>query len=337
MRKYLVGLFCAVEVIWFVACSPVFMTVEVMKPAEVTSSYRSSFALIDHCSRQGNTVGTFEDRLKKSGLVYLNDVDKLAVRIGDSIVSRLIDRNYFSQVKLWSVPEPYHVRLTPDVLTRIRLETGASTLALFDSLKISLFTDRDRLQPAFGSSIRADVICAVYELVYRVYRLGSDEPYKLSTGDTLIWLEEEGMFPSVSTIIDEIVYRAAENAADAFVPSAVSVDRFRFTANDLYMAEAERNVRADDWVGAAELWRQVYDDNKKKSTLKGKAASNLALYYELNDQYTDALDWAEKAKICFEKSARRNSGTLKMLNTWIAELQRRKSEETFLDVQLTKE
>ena len=58
--------------------------------------------------------------------------------------------------------------------------------------------------------------------------------------------------------------------------------------------EATAYALSDKWEEAASRWKHVYE-NSSRWKERAKAASNLALFYEMKTQLKDAYDWAAKS------------------------------------------
>jgi hypothetical protein len=75
------------------------------------------------------------------------------------------------------------------------------------------------------------------------------------------------------------------------------------------MKEAKNHVKARNWPGAADLWRQVAKEADPK--LRGKAEYNLALFNEVEGRLRVALDRAKEAAVDLPKGrTRRYVGVL---------------------------
>ncbi|MDO4757591.1 MAG: DUF6340 family protein, partial [Parabacteroides sp.] len=58
--------------------------------------------------------------------------------------------------------------------------------------------------------------------------------------------------------------------------------------------------RSDNWEEAVVRWQAIYDGSTKWRE-QAKAASNIALYYEMNTQLNEAYDWALKSYNLFKQ------------------------------------
>ena len=124
------------------------------------------------------------------------------------------------------------------------------------------------------------------------YVKGREMPlFVVNKTDTIIW-------DAISTLnLDQIIDESSEYAAiipmKHLLPYWQNVSRYYFDGGNVAMRDAGVCVREQDWDTAASLWEQVYDS--KKGRLKSRAAYNLALYYELKDDFSKAMDFLSSA------------------------------------------
>ena len=134
---------------------------------------------------------------------------------------------------------------------------------------------------------------AVITPVVRVYKEGRELPlFTLSESDTLCWMKNSRL------TLDEIVQQSSRHAAGMLInyllPSWQEFHRYYFDGGHVDMRDAGIYVREDDWQEAAALWKTVYDSKKGKQ--KMRAAFNLALYHELQDEFAQALRYLDEAE-----------------------------------------
>lgn len=134
---------------------------------------------------------------------------------------------------------------------------------------------------------------AVVTPIVRVYKEGRNVPlFTLSESDTLCWMKNSRL------TLDEMVERSSLHAAGMLVnyllPTWQEFHRYYFDGGHVDMRDAGIYVREDDWQEAAALWKTVYDSKKGKQ--KMRAAFNLALYHELQDEFSQALRYLDEAE-----------------------------------------
>lgn len=75
-------------------------------------------------------------------------------------------------------------------------------------------------------------------------------------------------------------------------PTWITVQRTFYKKGSDNMKNAKTRAKFNDWEGAAEIWRNVINNEPKNA---GKASYNMALYYERIDDLDEAMNWAKKA------------------------------------------
>jgi len=118
--------------------------------------------------------------------------------------------------------------------------------------------------------------------------------------DTIYW-ESEGTslnsairnLPSKENAISEAAYWSGFYYGERFIPKWEDVDRFYFTRGHPKLREATVLVKNDKWMDAAKIWKvMAYGPDKKAAS---RAALNMALVSEMNDNLYAALNWAKKS------------------------------------------
>lgn len=136
------------------------------------------------------------------------------------------------------------------------------------------------------------VIDGIITPLVRVYVPGRNAPiYTVSKKDTLCW----ELSPELT--YGQIIKDASGHAASFSVPSLIpywkELHRYYFDGGNVDMRDAGIYVREQDWESAAGLWQKLYDG--KKGKVRMRAAYNLAVYYEMQDDYGKAKEYLDTA------------------------------------------
>lgn len=126
-----------------------------------------------------------------------------------------------------------------------------------------------------------------------VYSKGRDNAmFTVSKSDTICW----EIIPELT--YDQILKDASEYAGTMpvkhLLPYWNVVERSYFDGGYVGMRDAGVYVREGEWSNAAALWETIYQ--KKKGKLKMRAAFNLALYYEMQEDYAKAKKYLDPAQ-----------------------------------------
>lgn len=122
-----------------------------------------------------------------------------------------------------------------------------------------------------------------------------------------------------------IIRMIANNVGDVYAkrisPMWGLEKRNYFTNPNKNFIAAHDSINNNNWHGAKEIWTRLYQNGKQNQ--KGLAAYNLALACEVEDNLDLAMQWANDAKIIFQK--RNNYDHLKSVNNYMEILNKRLS------------
>ncbi len=104
--------------------------------------------------------------------------------------------------------------------------------------------------------------------------------------------------PDFNECIEEAVVSLSQQALPLLAHHQSIVERCIFITGHPAMKDAFRYWENNQHLEASYIWKYVYNlaDNKGR---RAKAAANLAVYYELNDNYEKALKYAQEAAKTF--------------------------------------
>lgn len=196
-----------------------------------------------------------------------------------------------------------------------------------------------------------DSICKVYgaDGVIALELFDSDSYYSSNTAQ--VKTQWRVYFPNERKIIDEFVILsgASDYSYSSIIPSAYSsiskagaagaqiyfnrivpgynrVSRSYYTNGSHEMKAAKKSVKHKDWDQAIYYW-EIETESQTNQKTEGKAAYNLALAYEIKDDFDKALKWID---VSIE------TGNMKAI-TYKAILKQRKNELPLLEDQLKRE
>lgn len=136
------------------------------------------------------------------------------------------------------------------------------------------------------------VLDGIITPLVRTYIPGRSNPlFSFSKTDTIYWELMPGL--TYEQIIKDASEYAAQLPMDCLLPHWTEVDRIYFDGGNVNMRDAGVYVREQDWNQACLLWQELYDT--KKGKVKMRAAYNLALYYELQEDFVRAKEYLETA------------------------------------------
>lgn len=144
------------------------------------------------------------------------------------------------------------------------------------------------------------VVDGIVTPLVRAYVAGRGNPlFSISKQDTICWELRQNLTEEL--IIKEASEYAAKLPMQYLLPYWKEVERYYFDGANVEMRDAGIYVREGNWDNAAVLWQQLYDTRKGK--VKMRAAYNLALYHELQDDFNKALEYLDTASSLASKGS----------------------------------
>lgn len=233
-----------------------------------------------------------------------NEVDYAAAWLeGDgkvaanALAQEIASTRYFDQVVVCdsslrsgqSAPAAEAFLLPKQVVDSLIHALGVDMLFVFERVYIQM-KESTLYIPEVMSSVPA--LDGVVTPVLRAYIAGRDTPlFAVSESDTLCW----EITPELhwKGIVKDASEYAATMPIEHLLPHWAEMNRFYYDGSDAVMRDAGVYVREQNWEAAAQLWQDIYDQKKGKARMR--AAFNLALYHELQDDYEKALAYIDEA------------------------------------------
>lgn len=322
-----------------------YLTVETREPAQLAlPSQVLSLVLVNNVVQQPDDighettlVGRFSSEKTKAS------ADSIAIYYMEALAQFLNEEDYFQRVLFY--PDPLRSdtdffqerALTPAQMNQIRKETAADAVVSLD--KLILQTTRKDMFRQQGYTYGQ--MTGKIHSILRVYMPTMQGKIPaLQYSDSLHWegfdiqdkrAYAEVVLPSREEAMKELAVRAAEKLTQVFAPHWDMQDRWYYTLPHTLMREGEVYAKGTDWKKAIEKWEAFYQVRSNK-TEKAKAANNIALAWEMMDNMTKALEWAELAYDLFTASTAPKSLDRMRSLLYKNELQRRVNVSNELDM-----
>ncbi len=323
-----------------------YLTVETREPAQVAlPSEVLSLVIVNNVVQQPDDIGHETQRIGRSNSERARaSSDSIAVYYTEALAQFLHEEDYFQNVLFY--PEPlrsdadfFEERpLTPEKMNSIRNETGADAVISLDKLIIQTRKKDQFRQQGYTYSEMTGKINSIL----RVYlpTMGGKIP-AVQYNDSIRW---EGLdiqnipayadlsLPTREEMMKQLAVQAAEKMTYVFAPHWEMQDRWYYTLPHALMREGESFAKSADWVAAIEKWEAFFNSRSNK-TEKAKAASNIALAWEMMDDMAQALQWANISFDLFIQSTAANSLDRRRALLYKNELERRNSTSNKLDME----
>lgn len=132
--------------------------------------------------------------------------------------------------------------------------------------------------------------------VVRAYVTTRTTPlFEVSCTDTVCW--EITPTLTYGKLIKDASEYAATLPMKQLIPHWEEIYRGYFDGGRVEMRDAGVYVREQNWEEAARIWQKLYD-NQKKGKVRMRAAYNLAVYHELQNEFERALEYLDEADRC---------------------------------------
>ncbi|WP_298649885.1 DUF6340 family protein [uncultured Proteiniphilum sp.] len=322
-----------------------YLTVETREPAQVNlPSNVLSIAIVNNVVQQPDEIGhdsipighTHAERAKVSS-------DSAAIFYTEALAQFLNEEDYFQQVIYYNEPlrddnDFFREKpVDPETMNKIRRETGVQAIISLDKLIIET-KKRDHFRQQ--GYTYADMTGKIHSIL-RVYlpTMAGKIP-AVQYSDSIRWegfdihdgrAYADMMIPSHKEAIKLLAVRAAEKMTYVFAPHWEIQDRWYYTLPNSVMREGETYAKGSQWKNAIEKWEAFYNTHSKK-TDKAKAASNIALAYEMMDDMSRALEWATISNNLFNESTAPNSPERRRSLLYKNEIGRRINHTNKLDM-----
>ncbi len=195
-------------------------------------------------------------------------------------------------------------KLSQEEVKTLCEETGTDAIISIDRMLFQMEKD----VYAFAEGYTTGTIDIKMSGVLRSYYPGRDNPLAtIYMNDSIFWSEDAGnlyqlaqVFPTPTEALNDAGSFIGERSVPNFIPHWAKDSRWYYTGMGSQWKQAAAYVTTEKWDEAAVIWKKLY--NNSSWSTKAKAASNLALYYEINSKLEEALEWATKAQNLFIKN-----------------------------------
>lgn len=174
---------------------------------------------------------------------------------------------------------------------------------------------------------------------------------EINASDTIFWEDTSYSEARLNTRYlpeEEIIKEASNYSGNIpikyFIPYWKTEYRHLYTGGNSQMRDALYLALNNNWEKACEIWKRIYDKKGERKKPQMYAAFNMALYYEVNDNLTAAIEWAQKAaeiakkkeeyKTIFQNDTYVSVSNRELYASYISKLEKRKEDSSKLRIQM---
>ena len=266
-------------------------------------------------------------------------VDSLSTLMCRHLWENIAEQNFFSEVNFYNVPmreNDEYLSVSPLSVLKINdiaEQTGAEAVISLDYFYVKSFLSINRIRD-YG------IFEAVYEIDTQmqptIYVPGETRK-SIALVDTLFWTaygispdDAVARLPYFNDAVFTAIARAGEIAAKALIPHKQTEERKCYSSFSGDMKKAMKAVNENEWDKALDIWISVYEKSNNLS-IRARCATNIALAYEIRDDYDRAEEWAVQAQKEFVSSGSESESHY--LKFYVKRLKQRKIESALLDMQ----
>lgn len=326
------------------SCSTInYVAIETYNPAEITFPETVGKVLVvnnavpqpDNVGCKLSLFGTDQDTCHVKADSALFDVCR-------GLGRAMADISFFNDVLLYHdavrKDDVYYddKKLEQDDIDALCKETGTDAVISLDRM---LF-ESDKNVVAFAEGYVAGDISVKMSGVIRSYLPGRANPLAtVYMTDSLFFSESaysldilDQILPTMENAVRASGEYIGMRASPNFVPHWSTETRWFYTGMGARWKEATAFARTEKWEKATEHWMYLYN-NSGGWKAKAKAASNLALGYEMKSDLKEAYEWARKSHELFKKNEGEEGKNTTLLYLYVQALANRLRADKKLNMQ----
>ena len=323
------------------------MTIQTHEPAQVTLPKDvKKILIVDNAVSQPYDVGHSKKSLdspqQKTTTVT---TDSLTIIFTEALTQFLEEEEFYDVVMLHDKPlrkdeEYWKEEPLPLIkMQELKKESGADAIVSLDKLLVTSDWKDNFIQEGYPYATLNGKIA----LTMRVYlpTLEGRIPTVHFT-DSLYWegfdisdgrAYAEFVIPHAESALKDLTIYAADKMTYVLTPHWMDQERWYYTMSSSTARDAQSFAEQAKWTEAVNKWESFYNSSKKKID-KAKAASNIALGYEMLDDMQTAHMWITRAQDLFNESTTTESLERKRVTVYKTEIERRLDVSNKLNMQI---
>ena len=323
------------------------LKIQTQEPGQVTLPKNiRRLLIVDNVVSQPQDIGHSKKRLGRSAVDQVSvPTDSLSTIFTEALTQFLTEEDFFDVVMLYEKPlrndreywkeEP----ITPEKMQELKKATGSDAVVSIDKLLVTSDWKDMFVQEGYPFATMNGKIATTMRIYFPT--LEGKIP-TIQFTDSLYWegfdisdgmAYAEFVIPHADEALKELAIYAADKMTYVLTPHWITQERWYYTFSSSIAREAEAFAAQSKWGEAVEKWERFYNDSKNKID-KAKAASNIALGYEMLDDMNSADTWITIAQQLFNESTSSDSLERKRVAIYKKEIERRMDNSNKLNMQI---
>ena len=347
MRNIKLFLHLLIGAIFVTSCAGIkTLTIQTQEPAQVTLPTKvGKLLIIDNAVGQPYDIGHTKKRIGRSAEKVSVRTDSLSIIFTEALAQFLDEEGFFDVVMLHDKAmrndNDYlsEKSITPETMLDLKKSTGVDAIISLDRILVAsdwedLYVQQGYPYAKLSGKIRSTLRVYLPTLqgqIPTVHYIDSLywEGFDISDGRAYA----EFVIPHAESALKELAIYAADKMTYVLTPHWVTQERWYYTLPSSTMRQAETFAEQAKWEEAIAKWESFYNSTKKKAD-RAKAASNIAMGYEMLDDIETARDWVLIAQKLFGEGTPSSSIERKRISIYKTEIERRLDNTNKLNMQV---
>lgn len=298
-----------ITVLFLASCgaSTNLLTISVRNPATITFPPEvTSVVIVDNSPplKEDDDHGHDHNHNNRprAGELTILTTDSARTLLLKSLHKFMSEESYFNKLELYPYKTNNNTAETVAPLSKrkvqaICIERGADALIALDLFTISAQIETENT----GYFSNYSILGTKLGLLIRTYSNTGNEYSKpivhldsLFREESTDWSRLKSNVPEINNLITEMSVVGADKLTGKFIPSWQTQQRWYYSNSSSKMKEADILVKQSKWTEAADIWNNLYQQEKNKKK-KIRLAFNIALANEYLDDTENALSWIKSA------------------------------------------
>ncbi len=335
----------AVGAVFLTSCTSLLYTsLDVLHPAKVAfAPDANNLLIVNNTVNQPANYGHKTELINQNAKSVNISTDSTSMFCLGALLEDLEGKDFFSSVNLI----PNSVNKSNDFFNITDLdEKTVKDLCTANHTNVILSLDNIKVSDDLTESYLVDNATFLaslelrFESTWSIHYLNRPEVTKIQFKDTVSWEAEsyhrkdtmKGLPKRADALVDGAL-TVGHNCINRFVPYWDKVDRYFFNSKNKLMKQGMDSVYVKNWKSAISSWEKVLS-TEKSASLRGQAANNIAIGYEILGDMDKAMEYAVTSLKSFGELKVIDYDTVLRISDYVTELNQRRSEVPILKKQL---
>lgn len=315
-----------------VSCDSIrYMTIQTREPALISLDKNiKSVLIVNNTVAQPRNQGHWHKQIDKPTPTPVSvNADSAAIFYTEALAQFLSEENYFDKVMVYDRPLRTDINyaeekpIMPETMLELQRSTGTQAIISLDKLSIQnnasdLFWYDNHLFTNMTGKIRSTVRVYQSSLMGEIPTVNYDDSIQWNSYDPVKNQLLDTAIPSAQESVKLLAVNTADKMAKVFAPHWETQRRWYFDISQM----GTNLMKEMKWEEALSIFEEIHR-TKKKDLSKARSATNIALCYEMMENFEKAKEWAELSKNLFQSVSGGTPAEYRLSEIYLTELTRR--------------